>query len=176
MVNSLCSLSWVEKVNFLIDGSEPGEHFLTRGDYQFNNAVINPPSAAKRESRRLAFLYDISRDEIVAIPVKAVYDEGLTIEMAALKAAVDAPSEANLVNILTVADMPESVRTVSGICEIDLPRAFFADREDESQIELAMQIMANAAFEIQDVVGVTFTLEGGPLIYGNLAFNDTYRR
>ena len=176
MVNSLCELSWVEKVTFLIDGGQPGGYYLLSGTYSFNEAIVNPPSQAKRELKRNAYFYDAMGGTMISIPVKVVLNEDISEELAAIKATINAPSEPNLFNMLSPSDMPGSALTTEGICEINLPRSFFTTREDRDLIEQAARILVYVVTDIPGVEGVTFKMDGEDPVYNDTDLTGIHNR
>ena len=168
-VNTLCSLSWVEKVRFLEEGSiiDSLTYLPMKSNFSANETILGPPVRAKEQAQGSIYLRHVESGKLAKIP--AVIEIGdMSEETAVIKTLVNASGETGFVNLLSAEDMPDEIGIKNGICTVSLNEKFFESRTDEAQMRLAAMAIVATLSELEDVDYVAFNIDGRLAVYGDL--------
>ena len=168
-VNTLCSLSWVEKVRFQEEGNiiDSLTYLPMKSNFSANETILGPPVKAKEQAEGSIYLRHVESGKLAKIPA-VIEMEDMTAETAVIKALVNASGETGFTNLLSAEDMPDELSIKNGICTVSLNEKFFDSRTDEAQMRLAAMAIAATLLELEDVSYVAFNIDGRLAVYGDL--------
>lgn len=181
IVNSLCTLSRVNKVRFLEEG-QPIEHsplLPLTSDITPNPSLLGPPIPAKGQMALNVYLRHTESGKLAALPqvVQKTHPEQSSSESLcalALETLVSTPAETGLSNLLTPDDLPLDIALAHGTCTVTLPYTFFTSRNDALLIKQAARAIIATLTDLPDVVSVAFRFEDAPAVYGDADLSGVY--
>jgi len=172
IVNSLTSLSGVDRVKILIEGRTVDTyHSMSLAEpLERSETVIGPVASAKGEVDVNLYMALSDGKHLAAIPHRVMRDEYLNMEMTVLQALMEEEPEPGYIRLFSDKDVVLSAETRDNVCTVALTEDFFTSREDKESIVLAVEAIVATLTDLEGVEAVRLKINDEPARYEDLYF------
>lgn len=180
LVNTLCDLADIQKVNILVEGKHlVGPSGNPYGALSKDDVVFNIDAAEKDKTTVTLYFAEKQWEYLMPEKRQVVVKDNEPIEKNVVQELIKGPKDGQLFATIPAQSKIISVETKEGICFVNLSDEFRTEHGGGSTGEImTIYSIVNSLTELKHISKVQFLIEGQKLetLKGHLIFNEPFER